>query len=82
VSKTKTWWNPVSYADGSYQIESTTDTGKTTVWSGSYFNAGSGKTTRIRDTFTVWLPAKFTDLGESESAGTWKKQYFITCKRT
>jgi hypothetical protein len=81
MPKTKRWFNPIAFADGSYQIESTTDTGKTTVWSGTYFNAASGTTTRVRDTFVTWLPAKFTDLGESLSSGTWKKQYFITCTK-
>ena len=82
MAKTKTWWNPVAFADGSYQIESTTETGKKIVWTGSFFNAASGRTTPIRDTFTTWLPAKFTDLGQSQVNGTWKTQYFITCTRS
>lgn len=81
VQKTKTWWNPVAFADRSYQIESTTDTGKKAVRRGSYFNAASGTTTKIRDTFTVWLPAKFTDEGEAMLGNGWKTTYFITCTR-
>jgi len=82
VSKTKTWWNPIAFADGSYENESTTDTGERTVWNGSYFNATSGTTTRVRDTFTTWLPAKFTDLGQSQRAGIWKTLYSITCTKS
>jgi len=82
VPKTKTWWNPAAFADGSYQIESTTETGKKIIWNGSYFNAASKTTTRVRDTFTTWLPAKMTDLGEAQSTGAWKRTYFITCTRS
>jgi hypothetical protein len=82
VAKTKTWWNPTAFADGSYQIESTTETGKKATWTGSYFNAASGKTTPIRDSFTVSLPAKFIDRGQIQSAGTWKTVYLITCTRS
>ena len=81
-TKTKTWWNPVAFADGSSQNESTNGTGKTETWNGSYFNAKSGTTTRIRDVFTNSPPAEFTDLGQSWLAGTWKTVYFITCKKT
>lgn len=80
-AKTKTWWNPSAYADGSYSSESTTQTGKKTVWSGPYVNAASGKTMQIRDTYAFVSSNKFTDLGEYQAGGAWKTQYTNTCTR-
>lgn len=82
VSKTKTWWNPSALADGSYSNESTTDTGKKTVWSGSYLDAVSGKTMRIRDTYTQPRLTQYIDLGQYQSANTWKTLYTTTCTKT
>jgi hypothetical protein len=82
ASKTKTWWSPSAFADGSYEFESTTGTGKKVVWSGSYFSAASGKTIQFRDTYTMLSPTKYTDLGQYQSAGTWKTQYNITCTKS
>jgi hypothetical protein len=82
VSKTKTWWNPSAFADGSYENESTTDTGKTTVWTGSYLDAASGKTMRVRDTYTSPRLTQYIDLGQYQSAGTWKTLSTTTCTKT
>ena len=81
-SKTKTWWNPSALADGGYADESTTDTGKKTVWTGSFFNAASGKTLQVRDTYAMPSLAKYIDLGEYQSGGTWKTQYNTTCTKS
>jgi hypothetical protein len=83
VAKTKTWLGPYALADGSYGTESTTQTGKTTVWAGPEFFAAMGKTTQARDTYVVLSATKYTDLGEYQSGdGTWKTQYNTTCTKT
>jgi hypothetical protein len=82
VSKTKTWWNPSAFADGGYENESTTDTGKKTVWTGSFLDAASGKTMQVRDTYTMPNLNKYIDLGQYMSAGTWKTQYNTTCTKS
>lgn len=81
-SKTKTWWNPTAFSDGGYSNESTTDTGIKTVWTGSFFNAASGKTLQVRDTYSMVTITKYTDLGQYQSAGVWKTQYNSTCTKT
>ena len=50
MPKTKTWVAPFIVADGSYGTESTTQTGKKIVWTGTGYFADSGKTLPIRDT--------------------------------
>jgi hypothetical protein len=83
VAKTKTWLAPFALADGSYGSESTTQTGKTTVWSGPQFFVTTGKTMQARDTYVILSSTKFTDLGEYQSgAGTWKKLYSLSCTKT
>jgi hypothetical protein len=83
VAKTKTWLGPYAAADGSYGTESTTQTGKTTVWAGPAFIAAMGKTTQGRDTYVILSATKYTDLGEYKSDdGTWKTQYITTCTKT
>ena len=83
VAKTKTWLGPFAIADGSYGSESTTQTGKATVWTGQGFFTATGKTMQVRDTYVIPSAAKLTDLGESQSAsGTWKAQYNLTCTKT
>ena len=80
VPTKKMWVSPVSLADGTYGTESTTQSGKKIVWTGTIVDA-AGKTTQIRDT-NVYGDTKYTDLGESLSAGTWKAQYKLTCARS
>jgi hypothetical protein len=82
AAKTKRWSNPSLYPDGSYQNESTTDTGKKTVWTGPYVNGASGKTTQTRDTYVMISPTKYTDVGQSLAGGVWKTQYKITCTKS
>lgn len=80
VSKTKTWSNPASYSDGSYSLESTTQTGKKTTWSGTYFNAASGTTAHLRDTYTL-NPGRYTDLTEMNTGSGWKTTASSTCTK-
>jgi len=83
VAKTKTWLAPFALADGSYGSESTTQTGKTTVWTGPQFFVSTGKTMQARDTYVILSSTKYTDLGEYQSDdGTWKKLYDLTCTKT
>lgn len=79
--KTKTWWNPDAFADGSYESESTTQTGRVTTWTGSFFDASSGKSMHTRDTYELASMKKFNDLGEHQSAGAWTTTYNITCRK-
>jgi hypothetical protein len=82
AAKTKTWWNPAALADGSYSDESTTASGKSVLWTGPYFDAGSGKTSQIRDTYTLVTANKYTDLGELQSGGAWKTINKSTCTKS
>jgi hypothetical protein len=79
-AKTKVWSNPVAYADGSYSFESTTQTGKKTTWSGSYFNAASGTTVQEHDTYTL-SPGKYVDLNQTKIGGVWKTTGNSVCTK-
>jgi hypothetical protein len=77
---TKTWWSSWAYPGGGTGHESTKQTGPKTMWTGTVFNA-SGKPFGIRDTYTIYSPAKFNDSGEDNSTGTWKSVYNGTCTK-
>lgn len=79
VPTKKMWVSPLALADGTYGTESTTQSGKKIVWTGTAVDA-AGKTTKIRDTI-VYGETKYSDLGESLLAGNWKAQYKLTCTR-
>lgn len=81
VAKKKMWLSPFAVADGTYGSESTAQTGKTVVWTGSLYDPGSGKTLPTRDTYTNEA-TKFIDLGENQIGGTWKAEYRLTCTKT
>ena len=81
VAKKKMWMSPFAVSDGTYGSESTAQTGKTVVWTGSLYDPGSGKTLPTRDTFTNEA-TKYVDLGENQIAGTWKAEYRLTCTKT
>lgn len=80
VPTKKMWVSPLSLADGTYGTESTTQSGKKIVWTGTAVDAAS-KTTQIRDTI-VYGSTQYSDLGESLLAGAWKTQYKLTCTRS
>jgi hypothetical protein len=81
-AKTKTWSNPAAFADGSYENESSTMGGKKVIWAGPFFDANSGQTMQVRDTYEMLSVAKYTDLGEMQSGGAWKKLYLTTCTKS
>lgn len=80
-ARTKTWFNPTAYADGSYSFESTTQTGKKTTWSGTYFNAGTGTTVQERDTYTLF-PGRYNDLNQTKIGGVWKTTGNEVCTKS
>jgi len=80
VPKTKTWMNPFVAADGSYGSESTIQTGKKAVWTGTVY--ASGKTTPVRDTYVALSLAKWTEVSEYQSGGTWKTAARSTCTKS
>jgi hypothetical protein len=77
----KMWVSPFILSDGTYGSESTTQSGRRVVWTGSAVFAGSGRPQNVRDTY-VNSATKLTDLGEVMSAGVWKVQFNITCTKT
>jgi hypothetical protein len=81
VPSTKTWWNPFAYPNGNYASESTTETGKKTVWNGPYFDAATGQTMQVRDTYTMTGATSYTDTGEYQSGGTWHTGYNGACTK-
>ncbi len=81
VAKTKMWLSPFSTSNGTYGSESTTQTGKTVVWTGTLYDPDSGKTMPTRDTYTNEA-TKYVDLGENQIDGTWKAEYHMTCTKT
>jgi hypothetical protein len=80
VPSKQMWVSPYSGADGTYGSESTSQTGKKTVWVGSSYFPEMGKTMPTRDTY-VNSSNKYTDLGEYSSGGVWKTQYNVTCTK-
>lgn len=81
-SKAKTWWTPGVLATGDYSTESTQQTGKKTVWNGTFYNAAMGKTVPIRDTFTQDSMTTYKDLSQAQIGGTWKTEGIITCTKS
>jgi hypothetical protein len=80
--KTMTWLSPTSYADGSYNFESTKQTGAKTVWTGTLFDAASGQTNPIRDTFTFTNPTTQGDITQIQVGGVWKTEANSTCTKS
>jgi hypothetical protein len=80
-AKTKTWWNPGSVGDGSYSIESTMQSGPKSVWTGTFFNAATRKTTPIRDTYN-FSATKYTDITQVQAGGAWKTVANIACTKS
>jgi hypothetical protein len=75
------WLNPSSFADGGHESESTLQIGNKAVWTGTYVSP-AGKSMQVRDTYVSPSLTKYTDLGEYQSGGVWKKLYNITCTKT
>lgn len=81
VATKKMWVNPYVGSDGTYGSESTAQTGKTVVWTGSTYYPSQGKMVPTRDTYTNEA-TKYVDLGESQIGGTWKNVYRVTCTKS
>jgi hypothetical protein len=82
TAKTKTWWNPSAVGNGDYSSESSQQTGKKTVWTGEYVDGSTGKSTPIRDTYTMNSLSSYSDLSEAQVGGAWKTQGKITCTKS
>lgn len=80
VVRKKMWVSPFAVSDGTYGSESTAQTGKKIVWTGSLYDPGSGKTLPTRDTYTNEA-TKYVDLGENQIGGIWKAEYRLTCTK-
>jgi hypothetical protein len=79
--KKKMWLSPFSGSDESYGPESSMQTGKTVVWTGSTYFPTLGKMVPTRDTYTNEA-TKSVDVGEAQIGGTWKTEYRVTCTKS
>lgn len=79
--ESKTWWNPSMLADGGYGTESSRQTGRRTVWTGSFTDPPAGKPVQVRDTYTFLNATTYTDLYQAYVNGTWKTEGNSTCRK-
>lgn len=78
--KTKTWSAPAAFSDGSHEYESSTGTGAAFVFTGFYYSAGA--VTKVRDLYALPSVKTQRDVGQTQTAGTWKTTYDITCTKS
>lgn len=81
LPSSKTWYSPFADSGGNYGYESTQQSGKTILWTGTFYSAGGG-TTPIRDTYTMLSMTKQYDLSEAKVGGTWKVTAKTTCTKS
>jgi hypothetical protein len=81
VPSTKTWYSPFVDSGGNYGYESTQQSGKTILWTGT-FRLTNGSVTPIRDTYTMLGTSKQYDLSEAQVGGLWKTVAKTTCTRS
>lgn len=79
-AKTQTWWSPSILASGAATSESSSQTGKTTVWAGTVTDASG--TSKIRDTFVQTVLSSYSDTTEIQSAGAWKTVAKTICTKS
>lgn len=79
-SKTQTWWSPATMASGAAVNESSRQTGKTTVWTGTITDASG--TNPIRDTYVQTVMSSYSDTTEIQRGGTWKTVAKIVCTKS
>jgi hypothetical protein len=80
--KTKTWLNPVAYFDGGSSLESTTQTGPKSVWTGTGTGPMMGmQTVQMRDSYVFTSMTQYTDLFEVNANGTWTPRGNLTCNK-
>lgn len=77
--KSKTWWAPAAFADGSSEVESSKDVGNKVTFAGTYMSGG--KPTTVRDMYTLLSANKQSDVGQMQTGGTWKTTYAVICTR-
>jgi hypothetical protein len=80
--QTKVWSSPVASADGTYGIETTSQSGTKVVWTGTALDASSGKTIQIRDTYTMPSVTKYSDLSEADMGNGWQHVATYTCSKS
>lgn len=82
LPSSKTWYAPYADSGGYYGSESTQQTGKTIVWTGTFNSPTGGAATPIRDTYTMLSMTKYYDLSEAQVGGTWKATAKTTCTKS
>jgi hypothetical protein len=80
--QTKIWSSPAAFADGTYGIETTSQTGTKVVWTGTALDPTSGKTVQIRDTYTMPSVTKYSDLSEADMGNGWQHLATYTCTKS
>lgn len=81
VPSTKSWYSPFVDSGGNYGYESTQQTGKSILWTGTFYLT-NGSTTPIRDTYTMLSMSKQYDLSEAKVGGAWKVVAKTTCTKS
>lgn len=81
VPGTRSWYSPFVDSGGNYGYESTQQTGKTVLWTGTFYLT-NGSSTPIRDTYTMLGMTKQYDLSEAKVGGSWKTVAKTTCTRS
>lgn len=81
LPSSKTWFQQISYPNGDYYRESTTQMGATTVWQGPFTVAATRATMQVRDTYTVLSATEFKDVRQYQASGVWKTGYSGTCTK-
>jgi hypothetical protein len=81
ISSSKSWYSPFADSGGNYGYESTQGSGKTILWTGTFYLT-NGSVTPIRDTFTMLGMTKQYDRSEAKVGGVWKIVAKTTCTKS
>ena len=81
IPGTKSWYSPFVDSGGNYGYESTQQTGKSILWTGTFYLT-NGSTTPIRDTYTMLSMSKQYDFSEAKVGDAWKVVAKTTCTKT
>jgi len=82
LSSSKMWYSPYADSGGYYGSESTQQSGKTILWTGTFYSPTGGAATPIRDTYTMLSMTKQYDLSEAKIGGAWKATAKTTCTKS
>lgn len=80
--QTHVWSSPAAFADGTYGIETTLQTGTKVQWAGTALDPTSGKMIQIRDTYTMSNVTTYSDLSEADMGDGWKHLATYTCTKS